>query len=68
MLISSGEVGEHVECDVRAFAGGQFLSSVVGCTVRQIFPQHLSWVAAPVGVALAVFVMLVTRTVHPPGA
>lgn len=49
-------------------AGGQFLSSIVGCVVRQIFPQHLSWVSAAFGVAAAIFVMIVTRTVHPPGA
>jgi CBS-domain-containing membrane protein len=48
-------------------AGGQFFSAVVGCVCRDIFPDSVNWVAAPVGVGLSVLVMQITRTVHPPG-
>lgn len=51
----------------RNVVGGQILSAVVGCTVRCIFPEHLTWVSAPVAVGVAVFFMMLTRTVHPPG-
>jgi CBS-domain-containing membrane protein len=48
-------------------SGGQFFSAVVGCVCRDIFPDSVNWVAAPVGVGVAVLVMQITRTVHPPG-
>lgn len=48
-------------------AGGQFFSAVVGCVCRDIFPDSVNWVAAPVGVGISVLVMQITRTVHPPG-
>jgi hypothetical protein len=51
----------------RNFVGGQFFSAVVGCVCRDIFPDSVNWVAAPVGVGVAVLVMQITRTVHPPG-
>lgn len=49
-------------------AGGQFVSVLTGCVVRNIFPDSVSWVAAPVAVGAALFFMMLTRTVHPPGA
>ena len=53
-------------------SGGQFISAVVGCTVRNIFSRGgtqpvVSWAAAPVGVGVALLLMQLTRTVHPPG-
>ncbi len=49
-------------------AGGQLVSVLTGCVVRNIFPDSVSWVAAPVAVGVALFLMMLTRTVHPPGA
>lgn len=48
-------------------AGGQFVSVLVGCVCRNIFPDSVNWVAAPVAVGFSVLAMMVTRTVHPPG-
>lgn len=55
---------QHVS---RLSAGGQFVSSIVGCICRDIFPDSVNWVSAPVAVGFAVLAMQITRTVHPPG-
>lgn len=49
----------------RNFIGGQFLSAIVGITVRVII--HQAWIAGPVGMSLALVVMQLTSTTHPPG-
>ncbi|KAL4443756.1 hypothetical protein ABPG75_011493 [Micractinium tetrahymenae] len=49
----------------RNFLGGQFLSAVVGITVRVII--HQPWIAGPVGMSLALVLMQLTSTTHPPG-
>ena len=49
----------------RNFICGQCLSAVVGVTVRVIIPKP--WIAAPVGMSLALFFMMLTATTHPPG-
>eukprot|EP00898_Chlorokybus_atmophyticus_P006190 jgi/Chlat1/6572/Chrsp45S05937 len=58
----------------RNFMGGHCLSAIVGCSVRALFdllpePARLNtlWLAAALAVALAIAVMQLTRTVHPPG-
>lgn len=50
----------------RNFMGGQFLSGLVGITTRVVI--HQAWIAGPVGMSLALVVMMVTSTTHPPGA
>ncbi|KAI7844992.1 hypothetical protein COHA_001358 [Chlorella ohadii] len=49
----------------RNFLGGQMLSAVVGITTRVII--HQTWIAGPVGMSLALVVMQLTATTHPPG-
>ncbi|KAI3428236.1 hypothetical protein D9Q98_006616 [Chlorella vulgaris] len=49
----------------RNFMGGQFLSGLVGITTRVVI--HQAWIAGPVGMSLALVVMMVTSTTHPPG-
>ncbi len=46
---------------------GSTLSAFVGMTVRFVVPLHLDLVAAPLAVSVAIGVMLVTRSLHPPG-
>jgi CBS-domain-containing membrane protein len=48
-------------------AGGQIMSSVVGCTVRLVL-RDVIWLSAPLAMSLALLFMIVTRTTHPPGA
>lgn len=47
-------------------AGGQVLSAIVGCCVRLALREVL-WLAAPMGMSLALVAMMLTRTTHPPG-
>lgn len=49
----------------RNFIGGQFISAVIGITVRVII--HVSWIASPVAMSLALLGMQLTSTTHPPG-
>jgi hypothetical protein len=42
------------------------VSAFVGVSTRKIFPDDLTWVAAPVSVAFAIFFMDMTHSVHPP--
>lgn len=50
----------------KRFAGGHVVSAAVGAAFRLAL-QDLLWVAAPLGMALALVAMQLTRTVHPPG-
>eukprot|EP00037_Helgoeca_nana_P005807 m.54184 g.54184 ORF g.54184 m.54184 type:complete len:156 (+) comp16750_c0_seq1:218-685(+) len=46
---------------------GNTLSAFVGVATRKVFSDDLTWVAVPLSVSLAILVMDLTRTVHPPG-
>jgi len=50
----------------RNVIGGHFISALVGVTVYKLLPDQL-WLAAPLAVAVAIFLMQLTKTVHPPG-
>lgn len=50
----------------RNLIGGHVISGLVGVASYQLF-GHIPWVAAALGVSLAIVAMLVTKTVHPPG-
>jgi hypothetical protein len=45
--------------------GGQVLSAITGLVVRTIITAP--WIASPVGMSLALLVMQLTATTHPPG-
>lgn len=49
----------------RNFVGGQTVSALVGVVVRLVI--HEPWIAEPVGMSLALVVMMLTSTTHPPG-
>ncbi|HEY5998698.1 MAG TPA: HPP family protein [bacterium] len=50
----------------RNLVGGHVVSALVGVACWRLFGDHL-WVAAALGVSLAIAGMLATRTLHPPG-
>ena len=50
----------------RNLLGGQVFSALVGVTVYTYFPFDIS-LLAPLAVSLAIVVMHLTRTMHPPG-
>ncbi len=50
----------------RNLFGGHLISAFVGISVVKIFPDSI-FIAAPLAVATAIFLMQVTRTLHPPG-
>jgi CBS-domain-containing membrane protein len=50
----------------RNLLGGHILSGLIGVACRQFFGDTL-WLAAALGVSLAIAAMLVTKTLHPPG-
>lgn len=50
----------------RNFIGGQILSAVVGLVVRMGLGNML-WLSAPLGMSLALLLMQLTSTTHPPG-
>lgn len=50
----------------RNFVGGHVFSAIIGVASYQIFYTHM-WLAASVGVATAIAVMHITKTLHPPG-
>lgn len=52
----------------RNVLGGHLLSALVGVTIAQmVTAPDLLWFEASLAVGLAIFVMMATRTVHPPG-
>ncbi|HBD08686.1 MAG TPA: HPP family protein [Syntrophobacteraceae bacterium] len=50
----------------RNFLGGHVLSALIGVTAYKLLPAHI-WLAAAVGVATAIALMHLTKTLHPPG-
>ena len=50
----------------RNFIGGHLLSAIVGVTAFQIFGGQ-PWLAAALAVSVAIAVMHLTKTLHPPG-
>ena len=50
----------------RNLIGGHVISGLVGVVSYQLFGETM-WLAAAIGVSLAVVAMLVTKTLHPPG-
>jgi CBS-domain-containing membrane protein len=50
----------------RNLLGGHFISALVGVTMLQIFSDTL-WLAAALAVSVSIFLMHLTRTLHPPG-
>ncbi|MEW6117613.1 MAG: HPP family protein [Nitrospirota bacterium] len=50
----------------RNLVGGHILSGLVGVACYQLF-GGTPWLAAALAVSLAIVIMLVTKTVHPPG-
>jgi CBS-domain-containing membrane protein len=50
----------------RNLIGGHVISGLVGVASYQLFGETI-WLAAAIGVSLAIAAMLVTKTLHPPG-
>ncbi|MBF0382264.1 MAG: HPP family protein [Magnetococcales bacterium] len=50
----------------RNLLGGHFISAMVGVTMLQMFGDTL-WLAAALAVSVSIFLMHLTRTLHPPG-
>ncbi len=50
----------------RNLVGGHLISAIIGVTVYKLIPG-ISWLAAPLAVALSIVAMQVTKTLHPPG-
>ncbi len=50
----------------RNLIGGHLVSALVGVTVIKLMPDVL-WVATPLAVSLAIILMQITKTLHPPG-
>jgi CBS-domain-containing membrane protein len=50
----------------RNLLGGHIISALVGVACYQLFTDTL-WLAAAMGVSLAIVAMLSTKTLHPPG-
>ncbi|MBF0453549.1 MAG: HPP family protein [Magnetococcales bacterium] len=50
----------------RNLIGGHIISALVGVTMMQLFPNIL-WLAAALAVSVAIVLMHITRTLHPPG-
>jgi len=46
--------------------GGHVLSAIIGVTIQHFY-GHLPWLAPALAVSLAIVVMQITRTIHPPG-
>ncbi|MGN7612053.1 HPP family protein [Magnetococcales bacterium HHB-1] len=49
----------------RNLIGGHLLSAIVGVTIFQMIP--IPWLASALAVSLAIAVMQMTKTLHPPG-
>lgn len=50
----------------RNLVGGHVISAFVGVTVHKLAPDII-WIAAPLAVSLAIILMQITKTLHPPG-
>jgi len=50
----------------RNLIGGHLVSAFIGVTVHKLAPDII-WIAAPMAVSLAIILMQITKTLHPPG-
>jgi CBS-domain-containing membrane protein len=50
----------------RNLIGGHIISAFIGVTCQQIFPETY-WLSTSLAVAMSIFIMQLTRTLHPPG-
>jgi CBS domain-containing membrane protein len=50
----------------RNLVGGHVFSALIGVTMQRLVPQE-PWLAAALAVSLAIVVMQITKTLHPPG-
>nr|WP_315238171.1 HPP family protein [uncultured Flavobacterium sp.] len=50
----------------RNLVGGHLVSAFIGVTVHKFTPDII-WIAAPLAVSLAIILMQITKTLHPPG-
>lgn len=50
----------------RNLIGGHVISAFIGVTVHKFAPDII-WIAAPLAVSLAIILMQITKTLHPPG-
>lgn len=50
----------------RNLVGGHLISALIGVTVHKLLPDII-WLAAPLAVSLAIVLMQITKTLHPPG-
>jgi len=57
---------ESPSAQPRNLIGGHLVSATVGVTVYLLLPEQV-WLAAPLAVAAAIALMLLTHTLHPPG-
>ena len=52
----------------RNLIGGHILSAIVGVTVAKLIPYaELNWLACGLAVSVAIVIMQITKTMHPPG-
>lgn len=49
----------------RNLIGGHVISAIVGVTINYLIPE--AWLAAALAVAVAIVLMQITKTLHPPG-
>lgn len=50
----------------RNLLGGHVISALIGVSVYKLIPDPI-WIAAPLAVSLAIVLMQITKTLHPPG-
>lgn len=50
----------------RNLLGGHLISAIVGVCIYKILPDII-WLTAPLAVSLAIVLMQITKTLHPPG-
>jgi CBS-domain-containing membrane protein len=50
----------------RNLVGGHLVSALIGVTVARFMPDII-WLTAPLAVSLAIVLMQITKTLHPPG-
>lgn len=52
----------------RNLVGGHVLSAIIGVCIAKLIPHpNLSWLACALAVSLAIVIMQITKTMHPPG-
>lgn len=50
----------------RNLIGGHVVSAIVGVTAAKLFPDTI-WLASAIAVSMAIVLMQITKTLHPPG-